>query len=85
MPPTPELTAHSRTFAQLLRRRLDIIADRELYLEDPASHLALLQAVSEEITKTHAAARHQLPARLNHFLDNASFQKALEFVEADAS
>ena len=75
------LTA-SQQFAALLRRRLDIIADRALYERDPAAHLAQLQNVSAEIATLHSVTRATLPARLNHFLDHASFQKALEFVEA---
>ena len=77
-----ELTAISQSFAVLLRSRLQIISDRDLYQRDPAAHLAQLQNVSSEITALHATTRGTLPARLNHFLDQSSFQKALEFIDA---
>jgi hypothetical protein len=81
MEPESASTTSLTRLAELLRRRLRIIADREFCARDPAAHLLELQKVSAEISALHAAARKTLPARLNHFLDQASFQKALEFVE----
>jgi hypothetical protein len=74
-----------RDLADALRERLSVIADREFYGRDPAGHLARLQAVSERI----AALGQQLPApadpQLAHFLDRASYDKALAHLEARLS
>ena len=66
---------------QLLRRRLEVIADRDLRERDPAGQLRQLQEVSEAITAEHARLRPQLPSRLNHYLTQASLQKALDWLE----
>ena len=66
---------------QLLRRRLDVIADRDLRERDPAEQLRQLQEVSEAIVAEHARLRSQLPSRLNHYLSQASLQKALDWLE----
>ena len=70
---------------QLLRRRLEVIADRDLRERDPAGQLRQLQEVSEAITAEHARLRPQLPPRLNHYLTQASLQKALDWIEAGES
>jgi hypothetical protein len=67
----------------LLRRRLDTIADHELRAQDPAKQLSLLQEISEAITAFHQRHQGALPPRLNHFLQNCSYQKALEWAEAE--
>lgn len=67
---------------ELLRRRLSIIGDHAWRDRDPAAHLEALRTVSEEITAWTAANRATLDARLRHYLDNASFQKALDHLEA---
>ena len=70
---------------QLLRRRLEVIADRDLRERDPAGQLRQLQEVSEAITAEHARLRPQLPPRLNHYLTQASLQKALNWLEGGES
>lgn len=72
-----------RELASLLRRRLDIIADTELRDRDPEHQLALLREVSETIEAFHARHRGSVPPRLNHYLGNCSYQKALEWAEAE--
>ncbi len=67
----------------LLRRRLGTIADAELRERDPERQLALLQEASEAISAFHARHRGAIPPRLNHYLQNCSFQKALEWAEAE--
>ncbi len=67
---------------QLLHRRLEVIADRDLRERDPAGQLRQLQEVSEAIAAEHARLRPQLPARLNHYLTQASLQKALDWLES---
>ncbi|WP_395742556.1 hypothetical protein [Prosthecobacter sp.] len=66
----------------LLRRRLDLIADHAFRDRDAAAHLEALKQVSEELTIEHVRLRAQLPPRLNHFLTQASFSKALEYLDS---
>ncbi|MBK8091368.1 MAG: hypothetical protein IPK32_05080 [Verrucomicrobiaceae bacterium] len=69
----------------LLQQRLDLIADHAFRDRDAAAHLAALGQVSQEITAEHAARRAELPPRLNHYLTQASFSKALEFIQQGAA
>lgn len=66
----------------LLRQRLEIIADHAFRDRDAAAHLEALKQVSEAILAEHQRLRAQLPARLNHFLTQASFSKALEYLDS---
>jgi hypothetical protein len=66
----------------LLQRRIDLIADHAFRDRDAAAHLEALKAVSEEISAEHQKHRAQLPPRLNHFLTQASFSKALEYLDS---
>lgn len=66
---------------QLLRRREAIIADHTWRDRDPAGHLEALKQVSEEITDWPASHPGPIDPRLCHFLDNASFAKALAHLE----
>lgn len=69
----------------LLRERLGVIADHSLRGRDPAAHLRKLREVSEALAAEHGRLRPVLPARLNHFLTSASYQKALAFIEAEGA
>ena len=64
----------------LLQHRLELIADHAFRDRDAAAHLAALQKVSEDLTAEHAKLRESLPPRLNHFLTQASYSKALEYL-----
>jgi hypothetical protein len=66
----------------LLQRRLDLIADHAFRDRDPAAHLEALKQVSEELGAEHLRLRAELPPRLNHFLTQASFSKALEYLDS---
>lgn len=66
---------------QLLRQRLDTIADHAFRDRDPAGHLAELQRVSEALVAEHQRLKPQLPPRLNHFLVQSSLSKALDYLE----
>lgn len=66
----------------LLQRRLDLIADHAFRDRDAAAHLEALKNVSEEIMAEHQRLRSDLPPRLNHFLTQASFSKALEYLNS---
>jgi hypothetical protein len=67
----------------LLRRRLEVIGDAAMRESDPERQLSLLQEISEAIAAFHQRHRGAIPPRLNHFLGNASLQKALEWAEAE--
>lgn len=67
----------------LLRRRLEVIGDAMMRESDPEGQLERLQEISEAITAFHQNHRSGIPPRLNHFLENASLQKALEWAEAE--
>jgi len=67
----------------LLEERLRVIGDREFRERDPEAQLARLQEVSEAIMAFHAAHRAGVPPRLNHFLENCSFEKAREWAEGE--
>ena len=75
----PDLFAE---LADALRERLAVIADRELYARDPAAHLEKLKAASEKITALAAALPRPLPGDFAHYLQRASYAKALEWLEA---
>ena len=71
--------------AELLRRRLEIIADPDLRENAPDTQLKQLQEISEKITAAHQEMQDSgIHAQLDHFLKNCSFDKALAFVEKPA-
>ena len=63
----------------LLEERLRVIGDATLRERDPAGQLASLQEVSEAIVAFHTAHRAKIQPRLNHFLENCSYAKALDW------
>jgi len=67
----------------LLNERLAVIADHAWRDRDPAGHLQRLQEVSEALQVAHQKHAAVLPQRLNHFLSQASYQKALEWIEGN--
>lgn len=64
----------------LLRQRLDLIADHAFRDRDPAAHLAELQRLSEALQAEHQRLKPILPAQLNHFLTQSSLVKAYDFL-----
>ncbi len=70
--------------AAALRERLDVIADRDFYARDPAGHLEKLKTVSEQITALGAALPKPLDGEFAHYLQRASYSKALAWIEARA-
>ena len=68
--------------ADALRERIAVIADRALYESDPAAHLEKLKTVSEKITQLGAALPRPIPGDFAHYLQRASYQKALDWIEA---
>ena len=69
--------------ATALRERLAVIADRELYARDAAAHLEKLKAVSERITQLGAALPKPVPGDFAHYLQRASYEKALAWLVAN--
>ena len=67
----------------LLERRLAIIADQEIREKNPAAQLEQLREVSEKITAMQEEAKGNLPPRLKHYLERASFQKALACLKGE--
>ncbi|MEX2581360.1 MAG: hypothetical protein WD342_20050 [Verrucomicrobiales bacterium] len=67
----------------LLERRLTVIGDAELRERNPEAQMAQLREVSEAIAAFHERHREEIPARLNHFLANASYGKALDWARAE--
>ena len=67
---------------KLLEQRFQIIGDHASRDRDPEAHLHQLKSVSEALMKEHDALRGNLPAQLNHFMTQASYSKALEFIKA---
>jgi NADPH-dependent ferric siderophore reductase len=68
--------------ADLLRRRLAVIADHAWRDRDPASHLEALKQASEDIAAWTAGNRTNLDPQLRHYLANSSFDKALAHIAA---
>ena len=69
---------------KLLRQRLQIIGDHAWRDRDSAGHLDELKRVSEALMEEHQALRGSIPAQLNHFLTQASYSKALDFISGPA-
>ena len=67
--------------AQALRDRLAIIHD-EQSRRDPDIHMARLRTVSEKIEQLQAALPQRVDPRLAHYLQQRSYEKALEFIES---
>ena len=79
----PPLTVETlQALQQLLLKRLAIIGDRSIREHAPEQQLRLLAEVSDQISLWHTAHREKLPPRLNHFLTQASFNKALDWIKS---
>ena len=73
--------AEAAALAELLRRRLAVIGDTAFRDRDPEAHLEALKTVSEAIMAKHADLKPKLHPRLDHFLTNCSYEKALDYLE----
>jgi hypothetical protein len=69
------------TLRSLLNRRIELIADHAFRAADAPGHLASLQQISELISQEHLRLRPLLSGRLAHFLQQASYSKALEYLD----
>lgn len=70
---------------ELLRRRESVIADHAWRDRDSAGHLEALKDVSMAIQAWKEEHDGSIDPRLEHFLGNASFAKALAFLQAKAA
>lgn len=66
--------------ADALRRRRAVIADHPWRERDPAAQLAALAEVSTAISDWTVRHRAVLDPQLRHFLERASFDKALAYI-----
>jgi hypothetical protein len=69
---------------EALRERLAIIRDEESR-RDETKHIPRLRAVSEKIEQLQAALPQPVDPRLAHYLQRRSYDKALEYLEANCS
>ena len=74
------MDAVASELADALRHRLAVIRD-EASRQKPEEHLARLKAASERIEHLAAALPRPIDPQLAHFLQRASYSKALEFLE----
>jgi len=65
---------------ELLERRLSVIADHDLRTRDAAAHLEQLKEVSLQLTAEQERLAPMLPPQLRHFLTQASYSKALDWI-----
>lgn len=78
----PDLSeADATQLAELLRQRLAVIGNTEFRDRDAEAHLEALKSVSEAIATKHGELGPAIHPRLDHFLTNCSFEKALAYLE----
>lgn len=77
------MTAAYQQLASQLEQRINIIGDSELRENNPQEQLKQLQTVSESIIEWHKEHRTQIPTRLNHFLQQSSLSKALDYLKSE--
>lgn len=68
--------------AEALRRRLTIIGDKKMRESNSEEHLAMLGEISKEIEQIAHSLPPESHPRLLHFLERASYSKALAFLES---
>ena len=74
------MTREAYELAEALRKRLRIISD-ESSRRNPDQHMAELREISNRIELLATALPQPIPARLAHFLERRSYDKALDFLE----
>jgi hypothetical protein len=76
-----EMNPKLNELAEMLQRRIAVIADHDLRDREPAKHLDQLKSVSESIATVHSELKSEIDPRLNHYLANCSYEKALEHTQ----
>lgn len=64
----------------MLEERLRVIADHEMRERDAAAHLEMLKDVSLRLMAEQERLADVLPPRLKHFMAQASYSKALDWI-----
>ena len=77
------MTAHYQALAETLKKRIEVISDTELRDSNPQQQLRQLQQARESIQAWHSAHRGNIPSQLNHFLQQSSLSKALDYLESE--
>jgi hypothetical protein len=70
--------------AHALRERLSVIRNEESR-RDHAKHIDRLRAISEKIDRLQETLPPSTDARLKHYLDRKSYDKALEYLEGSGN
>ena len=66
--------------AELLEKRLAVIADHEWRDRDESAHLAALVEAGEAVDEWKKAHLSEVEPRLRHFLEGCSYDKALAWI-----
>jgi hypothetical protein len=77
-------SAESNSLIELieaLQERLAVIRDEESRRDEP-KHIDRLRAISEKIDRLQESLPPSADVRLKHYLDRKSYDKALEYLEA---
>ncbi len=76
-------TSHKpfQDLAAALTRRKNVIADHAWRDTDAEGHLAALRDAAVEIDRLTADLPNDTPVHLRHYLDNRSYDKALDFIK----
>ncbi len=69
--------------AKALRKRLEIINDQTMREANAENHLRMLAEISGEIDSLSRILPQDVHPRLRHFLERASYSKALELLETE--
>jgi len=77
------MTTHYQTLAETLKKRIEVISDTQLRDSNPQEQLRQLQQASESIQAWHANHRGNIPSQLNHFLQQSSLSKALDYLVSE--
>jgi hypothetical protein len=74
------MTTEEKDLASALRQRRQIIADQESR-KAPIQHMKRLQEISHRIESLSDTLPRPISARLAHYLDRRSYDKALDLLE----
>lgn len=74
-----------KSLIDMLKRREAVIADHAWRDRDSSGHLDALREVSETITAWHIENQNRIDPKLRHYLEKASFTKALSHLESPQS
>ena len=77
------MTPHYQVLEEVLKKRLEVISDSQLRDTNPQEQLRQLQQTSESIQAWHSDHKGKIPSQLNHFLQQSSLSKALDYLESE--